>query len=288
LYDPETGTWSLTGNPNTGFYEHTATLLQNGKVLVVGANLSELYLAELYDPDTGTWSSVGRLDGSYRISHTATLLPDGSVLIAGGFDADFEASRYDSVELYNPNTGTWSSTGRLNIPRADHTATLLPDGKVLVLGGEGHSGYLGSSELYDPNTGKWNFTSNLSSPRNAYTATLLADGKVLIVGGYYSHPLGSAELGSNFAAVPPPIVRPVISMASVAGKKLFVVGENFAPGAVILINGLEQMTSNDSENPQTRLIGKKAGKKKNLKPGDSIQVRNPNGTTSQEFIFTGS
>jgi hypothetical protein len=57
---------------------------------------------------------------------------------------------------------------------------------------------------------------------------------------------------------------------------------------VILINGIGQRTSNDSENPQTRLISKKAGKKKNLKPGDRIQARNPDGTTSQGFIFTGS
>ena len=57
---------------------------------------------------------------------------------------------------------------------------------------------------------------------------------------------------------------------------------------VILINGEEQKTRNDDQNPQTRLISDKAGKKKNLKPGDRIQVRNPDGTTSEEFIFTGS
>ena len=284
LYDPETGTWSFTGNLNTGLYEHTATLLQNGKVLVVGADL-----AELYDPGTGTWSSVGRLDGSYRISHTATLLPDGSVLIAGGFDADFMASIYDSAELYNPNTGTWSSTGRLNSPRASHTATLLPDRKVLVVGGEVRSGYLASSELYDPSTGTWNVTSNLSTLRYGHTATILADGKVLIVGGYANNRgiLSSAELGSNFAAVPPPpIVRPVISMASVAGRKLIVVGENFDPAAVILINGEEQKTRNDDQNPRTTLIGKKAGKK--IRPGDRLQVRNRDSILSEEFIFTGS
>ncbi|MFY9607071.1 MAG: kelch repeat-containing protein [Blastocatellia bacterium] len=287
LYDPETGTWSVTGNPNTRLALPTATLLQNGKVLVVGANS-----AELYDPGTGTWSSVGRLDRSIRFGYTATLLPDGTVLIAGGLeDLHFAGTvTYDAVELYNPNTGTWSSTGYLNIPRGNHTATLLPDGKVLVVGGFTRIGNgistPHSSELYDPSTGTWSFTSNPNTPRSDHTATLLADGKVLIVGGCCE--LGSAELGSNFAAVPPTILRPVISLASVARKNLFVVGENFDSGAVILINGLEQKTRNDSENPQTRLIGKKAGKKKNLKPGDRIQVRNPSGTTSQGFIFTGS
>jgi hypothetical protein len=289
LYDPETGTWSVTGNPNTVLYLHTATLLQNGKVLVVGANVVGADSAELYDPGTATWSSIGRLDRSMRVDHTATLLPDGSVLIAGGVDdAVFDSVTYVAVELYNPNTGTWSSTGYPNIPRGGHTATLLPDGKVLIVGGVTRIGkgisFGLSSELYDPSTGTWSFTCNPNILRSSYTATLLAHGKVLIVGG---DDLGSAELGSNFAAVPT-IVRPVISMASVAGKKLSVVGENFAPVAVILINGLEQQTRNDSENPDTRLIGKKAGKKKNLKPGDRIQVRNPDLTTSEEFIFTGS
>ena len=75
-------------------------------------------------------------------------------------------------------------------------------------------------------------------------------------------------------------------MASVAGKKLIVVGENFTPDSVITINGEEQKTRNDDQNPGTTLIGKKAGKK--IKPGDRLQVRNPDGPLSEEFIFTGS
>jgi photosystem II stability/assembly factor-like uncharacterized protein len=77
-----------------------------------------------------------------------------------------------------------------------------------------------------------------------------------------------------------------ISSASVEGKRLFVFGENFEPGAVILLNGEEQKTRNNDANPKTTLIGKKAGKK--INPADKIQVRNPNGTVSQEFTFTGS
>jgi hypothetical protein len=75
-------------------------------------------------------------------------------------------------------------------------------------------------------------------------------------------------------------------MASVKGKKLFITGENFHAGAVILINGEEKGTRNDNENRQTRLIGKKAGKK--IQPGDRVQVRNPDATISEEFTFTGS
>jgi len=79
---------------------------------------------------------------------------------------------------------------------------------------------------------------------------------------------------------------PNITMASVSRKNLIVIGENFVPDAVILINGEEQLTKNDDQNPQTMLIGKKAGIK--IRPGDRVQVRNPDGTLSEEFIFTGS
>jgi hypothetical protein len=75
-------------------------------------------------------------------------------------------------------------------------------------------------------------------------------------------------------------------LAHQAGKKLFILGQNFARGAVILLDGEEQKTSNDDQNPQGSLIGTKAGKK--IKPGDKLQVRNPSGTISQEFTFTGS
>src|SRR5262249_1067366 len=76
-----------------------------------------------------------------------------------------------------------------------------------------------------------------------------------------------------------------ITGASVTGKKLVVVGENFDTGAVILLNGGQQLTRNETANPKTTLIGKKAGKM--TKPGDKLQVRNPNGSLSPEFTFTG-
>ena len=82
--------------------------------------------------------------------------------------------------------------------------------------------------------------------------------------------------------VPAP-TDPRIIMASVSGKKLFLTGENFHAGAVILLNGEEQKSKNDPQNPQTILIGKKAGKR--VKEGDRLQVRNPNGSISAEFTF---
>lgn len=97
---------------------------------------------------------------------------------------------------------------------------------------------------------------------------------------------GIIAIGGRFLTVTQAGAPVRINNASVSGKELFVFGENFDLGAVILINGNEQKTTNDSQTPQTALIGRKAGKK--IRPGDKLQVRNSNGTVSQQFTFTGA
>jgi Calx-beta domain/Kelch motif/Galactose oxidase, central domain len=191
LFDPATETWSLTGNLNTDRAGETATLLPNGKVLLAGGwgncttNAGCLYLnsAELFDPATGTWSTTGNLNTT-RTDYTATLLPNGKVLVAAGLNRhrDVPDVLLNSAELYDPATGTWSMTGSLNAARFDHTATLLPNGKVLVAGGGFAGNELNSAELYDPTTETWSTTGNLNESRSAHTATLLQNGKVLVAG----------------------------------------------------------------------------------------------------------
>ncbi len=196
LYDPATGTWSATGPLAEARSGHTATQLPGGRVLVTGGYVlvggssrpgGTLASAEIYDPATGTWSATGPL-AEGRGGHTATLLPDGRVLVAGGYavaaDRSKAGSQLVSAELYDPATGTWSATGPLAEARSDHTATQLPDGKVLVTGGSSNGPLaLASAEIYDPATGTWSATGPLAEGRSGHTATLLPDGRVLVAGG---------------------------------------------------------------------------------------------------------
>ena len=201
LYDPASGTWSRTGDLATGRGSHTATLLLNGKVLVAGGeSIFSVASAELYDPASGTWTGTGSLADA-RYSHTAMLLDNGKVLVAGGTNfSDSSHSYLASAELYDPQSGSWTTTGSLGSKRVFHTATLLSTGKVLVVGGvDGTGRSSASAELYEPSSGNWAATGSLITSRSFHTATLLNDGMVLVAGGSHYEggsvtPLSSAEL----------------------------------------------------------------------------------------------
>lgn len=195
LYDPMTEIWSATGSLTPTRLLHTATLLSNGKVLVAGGedgNGIAMATAALYDPATGTWGTTGSLVKT-RYGHTATLLSSGRVLVAGGYSytpPPFGSSEVlDDAELYDPASGTWSATGSLTTPRENHTATFLPNGQVLVAGGD-NSHILASAELYDPTTESWSPTGSFAAVREYHTATLLANGQVLAAGGFGQTPEG--------------------------------------------------------------------------------------------------
>jgi uncharacterized protein (TIGR03437 family) len=157
----------------------------------VNANrLAPTNIAELYDPATGTWSNTGAMN-SPRDAHTMTLLPNGKVLVATGSDRLVAAPQtftpIRSCELYDPQTGTWSLTGELALPRSTPVAALLPNGKVLLAGGTNNNTGLNptnTAELYDPATGQWSATGSMAVPRDGTTATVLSNGKVLVAGGY--------------------------------------------------------------------------------------------------------
>ena len=178
-----------TGGMEGGRYGHTATLLNNGKVLVTGGSGGTT--AELYDPTSETFTPATGSMGTARSYHTANLLKDGTVLVAGGQDSNSQALA--SAELFDPTTKNFTpTTGSMDTPRGGHTATLLSDGTVLVAaGGSGGT----TAELYDPTSGAFTGTGSMQSPRSSHTATLLKNGTVLVTGGTRGWGvLASAEL----------------------------------------------------------------------------------------------
>jgi N-acetylneuraminic acid mutarotase len=193
LYDLSTGTWSATGSMTTPRSGHTATLLPNGKVLAAGGvgstGVSALATAEIYDPSSGTWSATGTMITA-RNANTVTLLQNGNVLVAGGTNGIVQSGApvFSTAEIYSPSAGTWTATGSMTSARVGATATLLPNGSVLVASGLGTGtvGFaygLATAEIYDPSAGTWTATGIMSTARYGHTATSLSNGTVLVGGG---------------------------------------------------------------------------------------------------------
>jgi hypothetical protein len=136
----------------------------------------------LFDPATGSWTFTGSMH-DVRFAAAAVLLPNGKVLEAGGSATVSSFIGIHGAELYNPATGNWIATGAMTNGRWAFTLTLLPNGKVLAVGGFGTNNALATAELYDPTTGSWTPTGSLQTPRGSHTATLLPNGKVLVAAG---------------------------------------------------------------------------------------------------------
>ena len=165
----------------------SATVLPDGRVLIVSGTFQQMgeiagRRADIWDPAGGR-AATGRLSTG-RVAATATLLLDGRVLVAGGFGGPYaySSSAVASAETWNSVTGTFEKTGSMREQRVGHTATLLPDGRVLVIGGAGPTGLLGSAEVWDPTSGTFRTAGSLAAAGGWRTATLLPRGDVLAVG----------------------------------------------------------------------------------------------------------
>lgn len=198
IYDLETNRWTFVRTiMDVGRYDHTATLLQNGQVLIVGGKNPYPYASGInsntqrYDPSLNTFTTTGSLNMA-RYHHTATLLSDGlSVLVIGGTTS--ENDDRITAEVYTEDV--WSyTTNDMNVTRYYHAAVLLSDGNVLVAGGSTTNDdwlsihfvehALSSVEIYNSTTRTFSLARFMACERVKLTLTLLPSGQVLATGGF--------------------------------------------------------------------------------------------------------
>jgi len=198
IYDPVSRVWTKGAPMGTARRLHSVTLLRDGRVLIAGgfvccviegqtATEFATALAEIFDPATGLFTPTGPMAVG-RALHQATLLPDGRVLVSGGFGEPSQPGGPgpERAEIFDPTTGTFSPAGGLRAGRFLHSAILLTDGRVLVVGGVASPGDRSAvelTELYDPAANAWSPGPTLSPAWPGATASLLGNGKVLVFGG---------------------------------------------------------------------------------------------------------
>jgi hypothetical protein len=196
IFDPAAGTFTAAGKMNAPREGPTVALLKDGRVLIVGGLLHEgdnlfiVLAAEIFDPTTNQFTVTGRMQVPHA-DQAMVGLPDGKVLLLGGYRANPIGPgnvATKEIEAFDPATGMFSTVGQLNEGRVSPTATLLPDGKVLIAGGFDVSAdqqAIASTtvEVFDPATGMSSTPTAMSEPRLDQVAETLADGRVLLAGG---------------------------------------------------------------------------------------------------------
>jgi len=199
IYDPSTGEFDLVpAQMSVARHNPSVVLMSDGRVYISGGfNGNFLASADVFDPISLRFLSAPSMNHA-RDGHSTTLLDDGTILIVGGC-ANLETNRkicdeyIDVVEILDPDAGYTELEG-FNVPRAGHTASLLPDGRVLIAGGMDAVGFLASAEIYDPVDDSFTVIGDMGTARYEHTATTLADGRIFIAGGRADSAADGAEI----------------------------------------------------------------------------------------------
>lgn len=234
IFDPVADTWTAVAPMASAHLFHTATLLTNGKVLVVGGDGSTS--AELYDPTSDSWSSAGVIPE--RFHHTATRLPDGRVLIAGGYDSN--EYTVDTAAIYDPTSNSWHDVDPMAAVHGHHDAFLLADGSVLIVGGESMSS---APERFNPVSETWSGVPFPPTQSGFPTAAGLADGRVLLGGGFGFIPTPPFQKLLRDSAIYDPTTNTWASVAPSIQARGYGTAVTLANGKVVVLGGLATLPS---------------------------------------------
>jgi hypothetical protein len=211
LYDPTLGMgggWGPSTNMQVARYDHVATTLKDGTVLVTGGRanaFTTLSNAEVYDPVANTWTLTAGAMTTPRELHQSIVLPDGSVLLTGGDDDSSAALA--SAEIYDPVAGTFTATAPMSTPRVSHVTAAIPGGLVIAVGGTDGTASLSSTEIYDPTAKTWSPGPSLTESRSLFTLEPLGQ-DLLAAGGFDTTVIATAEVLSFGAAPGTPCTMP--------------------------------------------------------------------------------
>lgn len=199
VYSVAANKWTNTAAAmSTPRFEHTATLLDDGRVLIAGGqgppisgSSAALRSTEIYDPAVDSFRKSNDMSDA-RFNHTAVKLPDRSVMIVGGAGGSNGDTSLATAEVFDPSTSAWSSAGALTGSRTGHVAVAFADGRVLVAGGEsvtrGNRRSLDTAEIFALDKREWRSAGKMNCPRSEASAVLLGDGSVLVVAGDFAAP----------------------------------------------------------------------------------------------------
>ena len=248
--------WQSTGAMAAPRAQHSATRLNDGRVLVAGGNTTDgdgtAASAELYDPQTGRWSPTGAMTAP-RTEHAALLLPDGQVLVVGGFNYSVyhNTTSVTTAERYNPATGLWHLTTAPPVGIGLASAALLTDGRALIVvtspTGTAPADQAVTALLYDSQNDRWTSLGTVALA-GMPAVVALADGRALLLGA-----VGQINDGTTPALLLDPKTGQTIPSPLPDGR-----GGHAAillpDGTVMVVGGVAWPTGTDTVTLDTALI----------------------------------